>query len=278
MNSITKITFVSAGLFVILITPAVFAAKPVRGYYFEQTAAGSYNSPGLELTSDVFYRLPLNMGNGELWDSAKVDAGVVNSITPADDSLSIFANIEPIAIFDIGLRAGYTGMFDTFNNGFAPRISSDSSFSSGNLKDSHRCNKKLFRAQAAPQFKIQLGRVIFAHKATFDFIKVRNNPSGYYYEPHNDAILKNKDYTVKNDSYLLCKLNESFMIGGTHGLLIVPSSGYKIQTISAIEIFTYSFSAVNEFSAAFQEGTHLKKRYFRHKLYIAGQIGIIVKL
>jgi hypothetical protein len=259
-------------------TGRLSAESAERGWFFEQSVGASQNPLGFESTSTVYYSIPLNTGTGELWESTKLEIGAENSFTPADNRILAYFNIEPIAIFDISMRAGYYQAYKVFNNGLIPRSSYNDSFSTSAIDKAHQENKNGIWADAAPRFKVKIGSVIFAHTLTFNYIHIRNNPDGYFYEPHQDAIVKNTDYSIYNSSYLLYAINDNIMLGCNHFIMNIPRSGYSIETVTAVENFSMKISHKTEFSVALQEGTHIKNKYYRHKFYCAGEIGISIKL
>jgi hypothetical protein len=254
------------------------AAPAERGWTFEQTVGAARNPLGFESTSSVYYTVPLGMGGGELWESSNVEFGAENSFTPADNRLLAYFSIEPIAIFNFSAHAGYYQAYKALDNGFVARSSYHDSFSGSGFDNARQENKNGLWADASPEFRIRLGDVIFTHELTLNYIRIRNNRSGYFYEPHEDAVMRNTDYSIYNTSHLLYALNDNFMLGGTHFIMNVPRSGYVCETVTAIEVFTVEFQGGKEFHVALQEGTHLRNRYFRHAFYCAGEAGFSVRL
>lgn len=273
------------------IPPAIFGAEPVApakvspGWILTQTAGGSVNPLGIEIGTRLYYRFPIFPGRtGPLWDSARVEAGLHNSLSPAYDTLSAFLRIEPIAVFDLHLSAGVRGCYDLFGFGYTPLIGYEAPFGPGARADLDRKNGIGFRYSVTPTLKGAAGDFLFATTTGFVIYDMRGASDGaedYFYEPSADAVLKSTDLIVTNDTVLLYRFGDGILGGLSHYFLFVPGSEYVSERIAMIGILSRTLRRDLSGTLVVLGGTYLRDRhnsYRDRKVYAALQAGMTMKL
>jgi hypothetical protein len=256
---------------------ASFAESPRKGLFLDQGLQASYNSLGVQLATKLFYRQPLAMGSGILWESAKVELGAKNSLSPAYDLIGAYVDIEPIAVFDLELSAQFAGYFDALGYGFHDLAGYDSSFDSSALDKLEAKNATGFILSAAPTFKIAFGPIAVLDTLNAHYFRV-DGGSGYFYEAMGNCVLAKNGVELFNDAYALWRFPFGLMAGLNDSVLYVPDSGYTSHTLQAVGVYTRTFSEKLDFYAALMAGIYLADRYYDHYLHAAGQVGITLAL
>jgi hypothetical protein len=272
MNKPEKIiTAFLASLF--LLNAAAFAGQ---GIFFYQSAGFSLNPLGLLLDTRALYRIPLSKSENVLWKSTKLDIGLANEWTPADDFLGVRITCEPIAIFDITLRAGYYGMFDVFGYGYYPMATSTSDYSDAARKVIDPLSVNGWWCSAAPCLKLKLGRFVALDCVTANLFDMQGG--GYFLEVHSYAIHKTQDIDIQNDAYALVEINKLIMTGLNYHLLSVLGTKVFSDRISAMAIVTPQWKAFESTFLAAMAGLYFRDPLFRMKGYVAVQAGFELKV
>jgi hypothetical protein len=264
-------------LFFVFFFISFLSASIEKGWHFSQCAGGSFNPLGLLFDSRLFYRIPLSQSGDILFQNSKIDIGIINWLTPRDDLIGVFANIEPIAVFDITLFYGYRPIFNFLGFGFQQMSGPYADYSPDARKPIPVENKNSLWLAAMPAFKIELFNIVFADTLAMNYFSVLGY-SGYYYEAYSEAILKENDFVLANDAYLFYKWNDSWLTGANYNFLYVPNSQYRSQRLSAAVVFTPKIEGLQSFFMALLVGTFLENHYYQWMPYIGLQTGITVKL
>jgi hypothetical protein len=283
MKRLIVFTIVCIGFF--FPPAAVQADKAAAGWQLAQSAGGSVNPLGLELGTRLYYQLPLFPAlGGPLWDSARVEAGLHNSLTPAYDNLSAFLRIEPVAVFDLHLSAGVRGCYDILGFGYTPMPGYDASFSPKVRADLDRESGLGFRYSVSPTLKGAAGSFLFATSTSFVLFDMRGLPDGagdYFYEPAADTILKRTDFFISNDTVLLHRFRDDILGGVSHYFLFVPGSEYVSERLALIGILSRTLRSGLTGTLAVLGGTYIRDRHNSYrdgKVYAALQAGLTLKL
>jgi len=84
--------------------PALEAEKAVAGLDLDQTVQASVDPLGLQAVTRLYYRVPLSDRPGLLWESARIDAGILNSLSPSgflpDAAPTLRAALGPFVVQD----------------------------------------------------------------------------------------------------------------------------------------------------------------------------------
>jgi len=251
----------------------IFAEKVYQGFNFEQSVGYSYNPLGLEFASIFYYKIPLINSDNILFESTKIEFGFDNRFTPGDDRLLLYFKIEPIAFFDIKIRAGFMQTYDLLSFGFTEVENYKSEYDSDGLSDKSQENKTGYWADCSFRLKLMIGKIIFLNTFFINYVNF-GSENKYFYERHQDIILKYTDYTTNNDTILLYKFSDNFLAGLNYFIMYVPESEYKQQTATLLFVYTKDISQKTKFYTMIKTGTHLQNKYNEYSFFSAGLFGI----
>lgn len=259
------------------ISSSAFSEPAAQGVYLDQNLQAAYDPLGLQLGTKLVYRFPIIHKPGILWESAKVDVGIKNSLSPAFDFFGAYVDIEPIAIFDIAFSAQVAGYYKSFGFGFRDLAGYDSAFDSSSIASLPSKNAIGYLLSAAPTLKFALGPIVFSDTLHANYFNV-DGGEGYFYEVFANCVLAKSDVELFNDAYLLYKFDFGLMVGLNDSILGIPASGYRSHAIQAVGIYNRALNARLSLYAALTAGTYLEDRYYAGQLRVAGLAGITTKL
>lgn len=268
-----KQAFAAALALAFAAVPGLGAEKAERGLFLDQNVQAAVNPIGAQLGTNLFYRLPLYERKGILWDSAKIDIGLANALSPAFDLVGAFVDIEPIAFFDLALKAQLAGYFDGLGYGFRDLDGYGSSYDSSTLKDIDGRGASGYILGAAPTLKFAFGKIAFSDTLSLSYFDV-DGGHGYFYETIGNCALAKRDLELGNEAFLLWIPSPSLMLGLNDSLRGVPRSGYRSQALHAVGVLNKPLSDRLSFYAALLGGIYLEDRYSRGELHSAGMAGL----
>jgi hypothetical protein len=261
-----------------IVMEAVVVAEPAqKGLYLDQNVQAGYNPLGLQLGTKLFYRQPLFDKEGILWESAKVEFGVKNGLSPAFDFFGAFIDIEPIAVFDLALSAELSGYFDSLGFGFHGLPGYEAGYDAKALESLPAKNAGGLLLTAAPTLKFALGPFAFSNTLHVNYFKV-DGGAGYFYEAFANCALKKSGAELYNDAYALYMFGSGCMAGLNDSILFVPGSGYRSHCIQAVGVINRALSDRLSFYAALTAGAYLEDRYYEYEPRVAGQAGLAFRL
>jgi hypothetical protein len=258
---------------VLALASALAAEAAVKGLYLDQSVQGAYNYPGALLGTNLFYRIPLSERKGILWESTKIDVGISNALTPAFDLVGAYVKIEPIAFFELTLKAQFAGYYDALGYGFRELDGYDAPFDGSDLDEIGRRGATGWILGAAPTLKLAYGNLAFMDAFGLTYFDV-DDGEGYFFEPVGHCPLAKRDIELSNDVYLLWIFGKGIMAGLNEGLFLVPRSGFRSQTIKAVGALNRPLSERLSLSAAVLAGIYLEDEYLRFKPRLAGMVGV----
>jgi hypothetical protein len=203
------------------------------------------NPSGVGLTSKLYYTEPLyGEREGVLWNTARLEMGITNKLSPAYDDVSLELFVEPIALFDFRSNIGVRYAYDALGYGYTPLSSYDEDYSDAGSLPS-RDETGLF-ISLTPRVKAAAGPIIFLNSFTWNHysFSIGSNEieEDYFYEPTNDVILKESEYLIKNSTTVLYDLpfdadsENTYLAGTVYDILYVPDSKYMSQKASVIGV------------------------------------------
>lgn len=257
---------------------AGLCADPVRqGLYLDQNLQAACNPLGVQLGTKLFYRLPLVKKKGVLWESTKIDAGIVNTLSPAYDMAGGFVDIQPIAFFDLSLSAQFAGYFSALGYGFHDLAGYDSAFDETALNALPAKDTGGYLLSAAPTLQFAAGPIVAVDTFTLNYFNV-DGGRGYFYETIANCALAKNGVELANQAYLLARLGPALMVGLNDSLLHIPASGYESHALHLMGIFTKDFNERASLYSALMLGVYLSDRYDRYEPHAAGQVGVTLAL
>ena len=132
------------------------------------------------IETGALYRIPLSESKDILWKSTKIDIGLQNGWTPGDDFFGIKLAFEPVAVFDVTVKAGYYGMFDAFGYGYYDLPSASSPYDDKARKSLDPLSVNGWWLSAAPRLKVKIGHLLAVDCLTTDYFSMQR--SGYFLE------------------------------------------------------------------------------------------------
>lgn len=258
----------------------LFAAKATQGFNFSQGLGASYNPLGVALDTTFFYRLPLSDSSEMLWESMKIDFGIKNSLTPADDRLSVFINIEPIAVFDVTLHVGYTGMYKLLGYGFVDVPNGRSSLSEASIAGIPQQDKGGLFIKASPEFKVQFGPVILVDALDFLYINVGSEDK-YYNDRKEAIVMKYADSLMINNVYALYDFSNGLYAGLNYYILWNTVTAWGTQYLAALGAYDWKLDMQSSVSFNLLVGWYFYDGYTQYNTgfpYLAFQATYNLKL
>ncbi|MGA2545579.1 MAG: hypothetical protein ABSF43_03445 [Rectinemataceae bacterium] len=263
---------IAACAFIMAVASFISAEPAVQGFYLDQNLGGAYNPLGVQLGTKFLYRMPLDIGKGVLWESAKIDAGLGNELSPAYDFIGAFVDAEPIAIFDLAVSAKFAGYYSGLGYGFHDLAGYSAAFDTNTLDSLSSKNAIGYIVSVAPTLKFAFGPFAFSNTFHVNYFNV-DGGGGYFYEAYANCVLAKSDIDLFNDAYALLSIGSGIMVGLNDSFLIVPASGYQSQVLQAIGILQKSLSGRLSVYAALMAGLYLEDRYYQYSPHVAGQVG-----
>ena len=255
----------------------VFADPVQPGFFYDQNAQASYDPLGLQLVSQVYYRIPLFRMPGILWESTRIDVGIQNNLSPSYEMIGPAITIEPIAFLDLTFTAQLIGYYSELSFGFYTLPDYSAGYDSPSLAPLTPKDTTGYLLTASPTLKFALGPVAALDKFQVSYFNV-DGGSGFFYERINNTVLGKSDTELVNQAYLLYTVAPGTRVGLNDALLYVPSSGYVSHRLSAMGVYSGNLSDALTLYGALFLGTFLADRYYQWSVYVAGQVGITLKL
>ena len=245
---------------------------PERGLSLRNAVGGMLNPSGIGLTSKLYYTEPLyGEREGILWETARLEMGITNKLSPAYDDVSLELFVEPIAFFDFRSNIGVRYAYDALGYGYTPLSSYDENYSNaGSLPSQDETG--LF-ISLTPRVKAAAGPIIFLNSLTWNHysfsIDSGDIDEDYFYEPTNDVILKESEYLIKNSTTVLYDIpldvdsGNRYLAGVVYDLLYVPDSEYMSQKASLMAAVQVPFEKWDmSIDAALILGAFIENRYY----------------
>lgn len=241
------------------------------------TAAVQLNPLGASVLSQLRLSVPLwKERSGVLWDGTRVEAGLINQLTPAFDQLGVRLFVEPIAVFDVALvmaaRLSYAGL------GFPSRelASYDGVPDEGRKRDTHVGSV----ARIVPRLKAAYGpfAMINATALTWTAFPEEEFPQGYLYEPVADAVVRTRDLVVANSTTIVWRRSlggAQLILGGEYLWQAVPNGGEPTQRVAALSALDAAIGNSTRLNAAVMVGVYPQHARFDGHPYAALQVGLV---
>ncbi len=256
---------------------AAVAQAPVGGLYVDQNLQAAYNPLGAQLGTKLFYRAPLNLGEGALWEPTRIDVGIKNSLSPAFDMVGLYVDVLPIAVFDLALSVQAIGFFDAFGFGFRELSGYEAEFGDEALEAIPDGNALGLMIQASPTFQIAFGPFAFMDTLNVSYFAV-DDGEGFFHDVVGGAVLKKKDFELYNEAYAMYTFEFGMLVGVNDAILYVPGSGYMTHCLQGVVVYTGPLSEKLSLYAAITAGAWLEDKYYQGKPRVAGQVGITARL
>jgi hypothetical protein len=236
---------------------------------------------GVSLGTRLVRSVPLyDARSGILWDTARIEVGIANQLTPAFDNLAAEVFLEPIAVFDIRVRVGARFAFDALGSGYAPLESYTADYENPN-RLSYRSDVGTF-VTVTPRLKAQVGPVVVLNAFEVTRFSFPTAPQTHHYEQLYDVTLRRCDTVWRNSSAALWSwagnTDRSLLTGLELGATRVPAHGSGTTRVSGVA--AYERAIANDgwtLSAAVVAGLYASHRYYDptiDDLYTAARLAL----
>ncbi len=256
------------------------AAKAAGGFYFNQDLGVSWNALGAALGTRIVYRIPLSQSDDILWSSTKIDVGIDNSLTPADNRIALYLQIEPIAVFDVTVLAGGAFAYKLLGYGFSEVGGYFSDVSENALATVPQEDKAFFFLKISPRLKAQFGPVIAAN--TLDYLYLGSGPeSRYYYQRKEALVMRYSDACLVNNTYLLYDFSNGLFAGLNYYILWHPESLWGTQYAAALGAYEWKIAPETVLSFNLLLGWYTVDSYRQYNTllpYVAGAAGLNIRI
>ncbi len=257
----------------VVVTWSLFADKAIPGFHLDQSVQASDVPLGVQLVTKLVYRVPLARSTGVLWESTKIDFGIINTLSPAYELAGIFVDIEPIAFFDLALTAQLTGYFNALGFGLVYLSGYTAAFDNASLSGRTQSNAAGYVLVAAPTLKVAFGPFVALDTFSATYFHVGDG-SGHFFERIANCALAKSDYELSNQLYCLVTIIPGLLAGLNDYLLIVPGSAYISHRVAGVGVFTKGLTERLSLYSGLMLGIFLADRYYQYTLYVGGQFGI----
>ncbi len=257
----------------LLLSAGLLSAQqaPERGLSLRNSIGGMLNPTGVSIATRLYYTEPLYGDRaGVLWETARLEMGIRNQLSPAYDDVSLDLFVEPVALVDFRGNIGLRYAYNALGYGFTPLSSYESDYSDAGSRPSE--TRTGFFVHLTPRLKAALGPLIFLNAFTWSHYSFNaeadSQLQGYFYEPTNNVILKDSEFLMKNSTTLLYSLplggaETRYLTGVDYTMLYVPDSQYRSQKVSLMAAVQHQLKEWDmSIDAALLIGAFLENRYY----------------
>ena len=260
-----------------LIPATTVVAERQPELVFIQSIGGILNPLGFLADSRVLYRVPLSQDTGILFRTAKFETGVINEWSPADEMFGIGCNIEPLAVFNIWIKAGFYGNYRLFGFGYRRLEGKNGPYHDSIIGDIPQENRAGSRITVAPSLKLKAGPVIVADNVACNRIDLFNTGE-YFHEIRTALPHYSHDFDFINDVIMLYEWNERLRIGCNYNLVYIYGTEVRQQKLGAMVIVSPSTKKLKNVFGLITAGGYLESDVRNHTFYIAALGGFEVSL
>ncbi len=256
------------------------------GLFLDTNVAAGFNYLGLRLTNDIFYRVPLVKNPGMLWRSTKIDFGISDELTPSFHRISALLRIEPIALFDVKVVAGYDIQWAALTGGIynAQDPLTITDWGSG-FEDVYAPEPRQtghgFRLKVMPTVKAALGPVAALYTFTLGYHAYNvDTETGFYYDVETATLQRIDDLYFVHDAKLLVQFYD-FRAGANFVATDLSSWDYTSMKLTGLLVYTPTWKFLPKDLhpyAVLQMGSFLVDQYNVGKFSFAAVVGFNTRL
>ena len=259
---------------VLTLRPAI-ADKAERGIFSDNSFGASFNPLGVLLENSISARLPLSSRPGMLWESARFEAGLQSSWTPADEIFGLRVYYEPVAFFSLTGTAGAYGMYNTLGYGLYPFSSARDPYGPGLPKDVSPQSAGGTWCSLSPELKLKAGHCILVNTVTANFISLGG--PGFYLEVRSFALHKNRDADLADNVNLLYEFDKRLLAGCVYRYFEVFGARIESHRVNALAVGLFPSSRFGNAFAAATAGYYVADPAFAHSAYLGMMVGTELK-
>jgi hypothetical protein len=250
---------------------SLHAEKTIRGFSFEQAVGASYDPVGLLLDTKLTYRTPFIDKQGPLWESTKLELGVQNEWTPADNLLSIRAAFEPVGFFDVCAKAGYFLMYDGLGYGCFRMETRENAYDPQTQQQNKRGGARGYWLSITPALKAKIGRFIMLNSLTINRIAI--DGQNYFLEVRSYLPHRVKDKDLVNNAYLLYECSGSVLTGMTMKSEFVYGASLQSHRLCLVAVIKNMPLPLQHSFIAINAGLYLLDPLFNRQMFLGFLVG-----
>ena len=262
-------------LLTLLFIPSSAENRP--GCILQLNLGGCLNPLGMLLDTRLLYRLPLSQDTGILFRTARLEGGIINEWSPGDEMIGFGVNIEPIAVFNLWIKAGFYENYHTFGFGYRPLDGRNGPYHDTVLADIRQRSKPGSRISLAPSLKMKLAAFVIADNFTLNRIDFFDTDE-YYYEIRTALPHASHDFDYVNDLITLYEWNKKLLAGLNYNLVYVRGTAIRQQRLGGIVIYNTSRRRLTSLFGLITGGIYLESELRNHSFYIAALGGFELPL
>lgn len=253
------------------------------GWVLNNSIGASINALGFAITTEFFYKMPFVKKNGILWESTHLGFGIVNSWTPSYDTIGAMLLFEPIAVFDIEVKALYDIQYAGITGGLFPLANANTDHSSDARKITTPTPDSYggLRLIITPTLKVAFGPIAIVHSFTYMYLNYTKNGTaitGVIYDANLDDAILATDSALINDSKILFQVKD-FRFGVSYNTVHIIGTAVTKDTLAGIIVYTPSKWAPKNFTpyGVLLIGSHFQDQQEKGELYVGGLFGLSIK-
>ena len=243
-------------------------AEQKPDFVFTQSVGAMLNPLGFLADSRILYRKPLARDTSVLFRTSRFEAGIINEWSPADEMFGIGCNIEPIAVFNMWVKAGVYENYRLFGFGYRRIDGKNGPYHDSIAAVIPQENRSGMRITLAPSLKLKIGPVVFADNPTCNRIDIFSE-EGYFYDIRTALPHAVHDFNFVNDVVLLYEWNGFLMTGLNHNLLYVAGTEVRQQKLGVVAILTPPTRRIRDLFLLVTGGGYIESDFRRHTSYVA---------
>ena len=214
------------------------------------------------LNGTAGWKFPLyHRRSGVLYDTARVEPRVDILSNPSFTDLAFGLYVEPIALFDLTMRAGVRAFYDDLGLGAAAlrRYGTTGPAARGSSYDGS--DGYGWFASFAPRVKAAIGAIVATHTFTAVRFRFRSAVGDYIEEPIPLATIRTTDWVLRNDTMLLYRFDirrsELAAVGLQWTSVVVPGAdleqqppSHRLSTVGTVSVPVQGAIDLQAFAAA----------------------------
>lgn len=223
--------------------PSAKCEKGHKVLFYNQFSVRAMPLLGVDDEFGLNYSYYFSDSDSILFKNNNVGLGVFDCINPATNSLGVFVEVEPIAVFKLRVQYEYVQYFGAFTAMLVfPDKNSDYSDSELEYLEEEKeavwATGQVFTVM--PTFQIMVGRFVALDMMKFRWYDM--NKEGYFYEPTEDTLAEMEDYFFTNEAVIgvaLWKKDEKNMLllGTRHLYFSLEESGKQRQELDGVLVW-----------------------------------------
>jgi hypothetical protein len=241
--------------------------KIVNGWYYNQSIGASWNPLGLLIDGKIVKRFALYPSkDGILWESGKMEFALRDEWTPVDNIFSFVYALQPIAFFNLTLRAGFFSQFNELGYGCFRLGSPNGKYTESTRKKVGYGDAYGYWLSLNPTIKLKIKNIVVVNDFAANSIKI--DGTGYYHEVRSNLIHKVSDIDFVNDLFLFYTFNTTIMTGIRYRGIKVFKTDAMSHLLCLVSLITSQKPILKNTWLFFSIGAYPDEPLFKAREYV----------